>query len=447
MATVDPNRMRILASGDSLKLNTGYGRLSRQILSQFASQGADVLQIAWGRQEPPERVPIADAEGKNIGNIAIVPPHTADQFATETLKNYIVGWKPHMLYMSNDYMVSEILYQRAIINSEFQLPFWSQYGIIDGPYCASLGYKDIIASCDCPIVPSKYGLEQIKPINPNVMYIPHGVDRKVFYPLPEQERERIRESLGMGGKFVFGAVNRNIWRKQFPILLFSYANLKHVHKLKDIALFINADPRDNFGNDIFRWAKVLNLTISNEPDKPADIMLHRGNVNFIITIDDNELARVYNSFHCLVSASMSEGFGLPTLEAQACGVPAIICDNTANTELVKGHGWLYPTAKNADGSPVLVPPTIAQVTYFYEMPDQAALEYSMLEAYNKDELRASYGRKSYEFAKDFDWDVILPMWNEVLERAKGNGYVDARRIRAEEQGRTGEDVTRPVAAE
>jgi hypothetical protein len=35
----------------------------------------------------------------------------------------------------------------------------------------------------------------------------------------------------------------------------------------------------------------------------------------------------------------------------------------------------------------------------------------------------------------------------VLERAKGNGYVDARRIRAEEQGRTGEDVTRPVAAE
>ena len=51
-----------------------------------------------------------------------------------------------------------------------------------------------------------------------------------------------------------------------------------------------------------------------------------------------EMAAIYSSLDVLLNASMGEGFGLTVLEAQACGVPAIVTDFTAMSE-VCGAGW------------------------------------------------------------------------------------------------------------
>ena len=50
------------------------------------------------------------------------------------------------------------------------------------------------------------------------------------------------------------------------------------------------------------------------------------------------MADLYSSFDVLLNPAMGEGFGLPVLEAQACGVPAIVTDFTAMSE-VCGAGW------------------------------------------------------------------------------------------------------------
>jgi glycosyltransferase involved in cell wall biosynthesis len=47
---------------------------------------------------------------------------------------------------------------------------------------------------------------------------------------------------------------------------------------------------------------------------------------------------MYATLDVLMNASMGEGFGLTVLEAQACGVPAIVTDFTAMSE-VCGAGW------------------------------------------------------------------------------------------------------------
>ena len=54
---------------------------------------------------------------------------------------------------------------------------------------------------------------------------------------------------------------------------------------------------------------------------------------------EHELARIYNSVGCYVSASRGEGFNLPALEAAACGTPLVVPDNTAHTEIF-GEGAL-----------------------------------------------------------------------------------------------------------
>ncbi len=60
---------------------------------------------------------------------------------------------------------------------------------------------------------------------------------------------------------------------------------------------------------------------------------------------DEDLPIIYNNAIAFVFASLSEGFGLPGLEAQACEVPVISSDKTALPEIY-GDGALYFNPEN-----------------------------------------------------------------------------------------------------
>jgi glycosyltransferase involved in cell wall biosynthesis len=402
--------MKILAVGDSVKLPTGYARVSGKILPYFVLKGHQVWHIGWGHHEPAEALPVQSADGKIVGQLNLLPALSADQFATEATVFWYNMIKPDMLYNSNDFFTSEPLTNRKKDMKSFLV----NYGIIDGVGCAKC-YQRIIKEIDVPVTPSMYGYEQLREVTDKGLYIPHGVDENIFKP-SSVDKEVIKARFGLQGKFVYGALNRNIWRKQYPNLLKAFADLKYRDNVKDIAMFIIADPYDIQGNNIINWANYFNLTVSNSSGSPADIMLHPSLMNILTPLSDQQIVEAYNTFDVLVTASQSEGFGLPTLEAQACGVPVIACDITANTELIKGHGWLYPSAKNIDGSEIMVPPSIRDITYFYSEPDYAAMRLLMIEAYKKSEMLKNYGQLSLEFSKKYNWGKVLPLWDQVLDR-------------------------------
>ncbi len=52
-------------------------------------------------------------------------------------------------------------------------------------------------------------------------------------------------------------------------------------------------------------------------------------------VTDAELAELYNLADCFVFPSLTEGFGLPVLEAQACGCP-VVCSNAGSLPEVAG---------------------------------------------------------------------------------------------------------------
>lgn len=56
--------------------------------------------------------------------------------------------------------------------------------------------------------------------------------------------------------------------------------------------------------------------------------------------DDDELAAIYSGAHALVYPSEDEGFGLPAVEALACGTPVAACDVPAVREVLAGHATL-----------------------------------------------------------------------------------------------------------
>ncbi len=57
-------------------------------------------------------------------------------------------------------------------------------------------------------------------------------------------------------------------------------------------------------------------------------------------VDDEELAALYRGARCLVFPSLYEGFGLPVLEAMACGTPVVTTRGGATEEVAGGAAVL-----------------------------------------------------------------------------------------------------------
>lgn len=95
-----------------------------------------------------------------------------------------------------------------------------------------------------------------------------------------------------------------------------------------------------FPHDIPEW-QSLERTLA------ATNITHKTHFLTSIKVDEVELlASVYAGAQCYVQPSLSEGFGLPVLEAQKCGVP-VVSSNTGALMEIGGEGTIFvdPTAE------------------------------------------------------------------------------------------------------
>src|SRR5215210_6090214 len=71
-------------------------------------------------------------------------------------------------------------------------------------------------------------------------------------------------------------------------------------------------------------------------------------VRFLGYVPDDELARLYRGAACVAYASLYEGFGIPVLEALACGAPVVTTRGTAMEEVVGGAAVLVDARDPAE---------------------------------------------------------------------------------------------------
>ncbi len=64
-------------------------------------------------------------------------------------------------------------------------------------------------------------------------------------------------------------------------------------------------------------------------------------------VSEEEKVRLLQRAWCLVHPSLYEGFGLPVIEAQACGIP-VVCSSAAALPEITGDGGLFFNPKNSE---------------------------------------------------------------------------------------------------
>src|SRR5204863_3533919 len=71
-------------------------------------------------------------------------------------------------------------------------------------------------------------------------------------------------------------------------------------------------------------------------------------VRWLGEVSDAELARLYRGAACFAYPSLYEGFGIPVLEAMACGVPVVTTRGAAMEEVADGAAVLVDPRDSAE---------------------------------------------------------------------------------------------------
>jgi glycosyltransferase involved in cell wall biosynthesis len=242
-----------------------------------------------------------------------------------------------------------------------------------------------------PLAMSKFGLDQINKAGVEGHYIPHSIDTKVFKPSTHIAGQTIKEFMGFeDDRFIVGmnAANKAsgiIHRKAFGEGMMAFAML--CRKYPDAILYIHTDASSPHGWNLMALGQMLGI--------PVDNMAFPDPLSYRYGMTQEMLAGIYSSFDVLLATSYGEGFGVPTIEAQACGVPVIVSNFAASPELV-GDGWVV------SGQPLYDP---AQHSFF-TVPSVPEIFAALEEAYKRGKGKSD---KAIEFASAFDHEKV---WKE-----------------------------------
>lgn len=176
------------------------------------------------------------------------------------------------------------------------------------------------------LVPSESTQEdvvKILKISPEKIRITPEGPEKIFNPrAAEAEKEAVQRNFKLTENFFLTVVNPRP-HKNFAELLKAFSALKE----KNITLTVVGQVSD----------KDLKLTTRAGLEK---------RVFFLGDVPDNVLAVLYQTALAFVFPSLYEGFGLPVLEALACGAP-VICSNSSCLPEVVGDAGLMIDPKNS----------------------------------------------------------------------------------------------------
>lgn len=371
--------MKILWSSNALWCSSGYGIQAKYILPRFQKLGHTVAQHAWyglqGGMLNLNDIPIYPCGNDAYGN-DIVEAH-AEHFKADIVLSLMDVW------VLREYGKKKMRWIPYMPIDQDPIPAAVLHALKGAYRVASY---------------SRWGEKLLNEAGVSNTYIPHGVDVNVFKPM-DQAEARDKMKLDKDA-FIIGVVAANKGypaRKAFPEQLAALSLFKKKHPKQKIQLYLHTLEGTAHGGVDFT---ALLQSLGFEQSEVVFVNQYR----YMLGLSEEYMAMAYNAMDCLLGASMSEGFGIPIIEAQACGTPVITTNFSSMPELLFG-GYLVECYQKF-WTPLnswIVLPSIEDIERGIEWMYQHSRDMGLK-------------RKARDGAMAYDWDrVVGDYWKPFLE--------------------------------
>jgi glycosyltransferase involved in cell wall biosynthesis len=212
-------------------------------------------------------------------------------------------------------------------------------------------------------------LEYVPGLGDRISVIPLGRSA-AFHPVGDEEVEETRRRLGLPRSYVL-VVGSLQPRKNLPRLISAWRRVRD-RMPEDLVLAVSGV---RFG-EVFGHPGFETL-----PDR----------VELLGWVDDDDLPALYTGARAFVYPSLYEGFGLPPLEAMACGTPVVVADA---------------------GS---LPEVVADAALLVEPHDIDSIADGLVRALEDDALRDRLRTAGLARAEEFPWERAASATRAVLD--------------------------------
>jgi glycosyltransferase involved in cell wall biosynthesis len=194
-----------------------------------------------------------------------------------------------------------------------------------------------------------------------------------FYPIEDQALlSAVRTKYKFPDRFILTVTSYDPARKNFETLLGAFENLYREHK--DLHLVV-------IGKNCHKYAEDFRLAARGLSES----------VIFPGWVDQEDLPVIYSLAKCFAFPSVYETFGIPVLEAMACGCPVVSSNTGAIPEL-------------AEGAAALVDPF-----------DQQALTEKVMDILASESIFNRFKMLGIERSKQFTWTKAATKTLDILE--------------------------------
>ena len=304
------------------------------VLNGLFTESIEPIRTAFQDLLPPTQIlvwevpaPLGTSNPKN---------QMAYEMAKRVRHAFIANLKPDVVHLTSlfegytDNAVAEIeSFGAQVFNSVVLydlIPYVNQRQYLDPNPHYALFYLDKIKqlkNADACLAISEFAaqeaLQHLPALQGKVTTISTAIDAQFARSeLSEKNQSAVLEKFGIHRAFVLytGGADE---RKNLSRLIQAYAELPSAIRSSTQLVFAGR-MADHFVSQLQGFAKQAGLA-------PHEWVL----TGFVL---DQELVVLYTQCHCFVFPSWQEGFGLPALEAMACGAPTITANTSSLPEVV-----------------------------------------------------------------------------------------------------------------
>jgi glycosyltransferase involved in cell wall biosynthesis len=426
------SKPRILLVNESSFHNSGYAVYGRAVQERLHATGKyEIAELGcYATDDDPRRheVPWRFYGNAPAGDRSAYDAIATNQFGEYRFNDIVLDFRPDIVWDIRDWWMLEFA-ERSPFRDHFR---WAIMPTVDATPQAE-GWIATYASADAVLTYSDWGQETLHREGGGLLNLmgsaPPGADTKTFVPM---DKQALRRSFGFrDGINIVGTIMRNQPRKLYPQLIDDFATFARVNQElgEDTYLYLHTTYPDRDGWDLPRLIKnsgvshkilvtykcrTCNAVFPSLYQDARTVCPGCRTVSAVLPnvtagVDRASLAKIINLFDVYVQYANSEGFGMPQVEAAACGVPVMATDYSAMSDVVRKLGGFPIFVDRLDleqetGCLRAKPERTSFVTdlrRFLELPHK--------------QRRKRGGKARAAVLEHYDWDKTAARWERTFD--------------------------------